>query len=65
MISDDKIPKATAWKNYQHLTGTYGVQLVGWPEERVCNPCNFKTIGQLQRLWNAVFEGECHWELLS
>ncbi|KAI0671596.1 hypothetical protein C8Q78DRAFT_1128036 [Trametes maxima] len=58
------------WARYESLVVGYGIALEGWPEglpEKICNPSDIKTTGELAILHAALFSEppKCRWVRLS
>ncbi|KZT28414.1 hypothetical protein NEOLEDRAFT_1050596, partial [Neolentinus lepideus HHB14362 ss-1] len=61
---EDTIPDM-AYARYEEFVCKWGVHLIGWTEDSMCNPGNFKSTARLKRLYEALKDGSCHWECLT
>ncbi|OSD08237.1 hypothetical protein PYCCODRAFT_1345161, partial [Trametes coccinea BRFM310] len=69
-IPEDDQPSTMKWAHYAELVCRYGVALEGWTEggnDAVCNPGDFKTLSQLERLHAALHGNSpsCYWVILD
>ncbi|CDO74662.1 hypothetical protein BN946_scf184828.g2 [Trametes cinnabarina] len=69
-VPEDEQPSTMKWAHYDELVCRWGVALDGWTEggnDAVCNPGEFKSISQLERL-HAALHGDapsCYWIVLD
>jgi len=63
-LSEDA-PMVMQYTNYEALVCKLGIELVGWTEPKICNPGKRMTALSLNRLLNALRQGDCHWVKLT
>ena len=63
-IDSDQVLTQMNYANYCGLIAKWGVELAGWTEEVVVNPCKIQMVAALKRLLNALRKGHCYWQAL-
>ena len=63
-IDSDQVLTQMNYANYHGLIAKWGVELAGWTEEVVVNPCKIQMVAALKRLLNALRKGHCYWQAL-
>ncbi|EPQ59977.1 hypothetical protein GLOTRDRAFT_89625 [Gloeophyllum trabeum ATCC 11539] len=62
---ESALPAQMEYERYDELCATWGVELVGWPEDPIRNPKHIPTIGRLKHVYELLQGGQCHWKLLD
>lgn len=53
------------YADHERLVCVWGVELIGWTEPKIINPTHITTSHALNRLLQALRNGDCHWVVLE